>query len=359
MFTWGYTHLGFSGSNDRIARSSPTQVGSDTDWEYVSRGGTSNDGDHAFYTKTNGTMWASGSNNQGQLGQNNRTTCSSPVQVPGTTWGSQVTTNSTSSYAIKTDGTLWSWGYNSPSYGNLGHNNKTNYSSPVQVPGTTWSKISLMGSAVITTKTDGSMWNWGANSFGMLGIGNDTAYSSPKQVPGSTWGTYIDGGDQIAAAIKTNGTLWMWGNNGDAGQLGQNNRTNRNSPVQIPGTTWAQVACTRRSTIATKTDGTLWAWGQNDAGMLGLNDIADRSSPVQIPGTTWNTIVGGLAHFLATKTDGTLWSWGGNGQGQMGINAINNNGRSSPTQIPGTTWQTGDRKIGTTWLGSIATKAVG
>ena len=95
--------------------------------------------------------------------------------------------------------------------------------------------------------------------------------------------------------------------------------------------------------LATKTDGTLWAWGQNGYGQLGQNDTNKRSSPVQIPGTTWNEIGQSgrddLMNNYATKTDGTLWTWGGN---RGGISAVNTNADyhrlSSPTQIPGTDW---------------------
>ena len=110
------------------------------------------------------------------------------------------------------------------------------------------------------------------------------------------------------------------------------------------------------SVIAVKTDGTAWSWGLNDSGQLGQSNLTTCSSPVQIPGTTWNNITTSQYHVLATKSDGTLWSWSGNSQGQLGQNAVNNNGLSSPVQIPGTGWNTGDREFGTTWLGFRATK---
>ena len=141
--------------------------------------------------------------------------------------------------------------------------------------------------------------------------------------------------------------------------LGQNYKTNYSSPRQVPGTTWSKVSGMQHNVIAVKTDGTAWSWGLNDGGQLGLNDLIYRSSPTQIPGTTWNNITTSQYNTLAVKTDGTLWGWGNNGQGQLGQNAVNNNGLSSPVQIPGTGWNTGDREFGTTWLGSIATKSVG
>ena len=86
-------------------------------------------------------------------------------------------------------------------------------------------------------KTNGQLWVWGRNEGGQLGQGNTTHYSSPRQIPGTTWNDVLVGAS-VMVATKTDGTLWAWGSN-TMGQLGQNNRTNYSSPKQIPGTSWA------------------------------------------------------------------------------------------------------------------------
>ena len=234
-----------------------------------------------------------GYNHKGQLGQNNTTQYSSPVQIPGTTWptsGEEKVRGVIGAGAIKTDGTLWMWGYNSN--GQLGQNNRTDYSSPVQVPGTTWANIGPQGAI----KTDGTLWMWGANYYGSLGLNegpggpgwheNVKFKSSPVQIPGTTW-SKISGSGNNNTAIKTDGTLWVWGTN-SMGQLGQNSTNNGySSPVQVPGTTWSNVVMGVNGVLAFKTDNTLWAWGQNEYGVFGLNNLTQYSSPVQIPGTTW------------------------------------------------------------------------
>ena len=85
-------------------------------------------------------------------------------------------------------------------------------------------------------RTDGTLWGWGSNSKGQLGQNDRTAYSSPKQVTGTTWNSISVGNDAFTLATKTDGTLWAWGNNSE-GQVA-NNTTNYSSPVQIPGTDW-------------------------------------------------------------------------------------------------------------------------
>ena len=342
IYSWAFSPNGQSGRNTQgpsARKSSPTQIGSLTTWSSIS-----GYYDGFFYgaTRTDGTLWAWGNNTYGYLGQNDRTARSSPVQVGSdTTWAITGAAAKNSAYATKTDGTLWAWGENAE--GGLGHNNKTSYSSPVQVGSdTTWSttKNKFGGSeySAAAIKTDGTLWSWGYNSYGILGHNNDTHYSSPVQVgSGSDWATVSKPPRYFQAAIKTDGTLWTWGNN-TYGPLGQNeggSPSKYSSPVQVPGTTWKLVCGSEFSINATKTDGTMWAWGRNTNGILGQNNLTDYSSPVQVGSSTdWDIplqlgfIGGGI------KTDGTLWSWGYNGSGHLGQN--DRTSRSSPVQIPGT-----------------------
>ena len=185
------------------------------------------------------------------------------------------------------------------------------------------------------------LWVMGYNTAGGLGQNNRTDYSSPVQVPG-TWGSELGKasvGDDTIGSIKTDGTLWVMGIN-DQGQLGQNNTTERSSPVQIPGT-WDQVEMGWDYSAAINTDGELWMWGYQGAnpnGTLGQNEGSTKySSPVQVPGTTWSRVTNGSAgSTFGLKTDGTLWSWGYNTKGYLGQN--NRTSYSSPVQIPGTDW---------------------
>ena len=121
-------------------------------------------------------------------------------------------------------------------------------------------------------------------------------------------------GSQVvqAGAIKVDGTLWMWGSN-VKGELGQNNTTYYSSPVQIPGTYWANGRFMNESVILSKTDGTLWAMGNGASGQLGLNNETNYSSPTQVgTDTNWDIdkFAGGWYNAIALKPDGTLWSWG-------------------------------------------------
>jgi alpha-tubulin suppressor-like RCC1 family protein len=346
VWAWGYNNYGQLGTNDRTNRSSPVQtVAGGSNWKQVECGSLVSGG-----IKTDGTLWVWGKNFFGGLGTNDRTPRSSPVQTVagGTDWKQiSVGGNEGGVAAIKTNGTLWNWGVNN--YGDLGTNNITYYSSPVQTisGGTNWKFVSKSLQHTIAIKTDGTAWSWGKNWYGQLGNNTSTGYipnrgvSSPVQVVGGGAGWKIvsagPGGVGHSAGIKTDGTLWCWGYGG-FGTIGNNTLNNYSSPVQTisGGTNWKQVTCGYYTTHAIKTDGTLWGWGYNSAQYsLGTNDKVNYSSPVQTVagGTNWYSIStsDGNGGPMAIKTDGTLWTWGKNG---YGTNLTGNTtDTSSPVQV--------------------------
>ena len=338
LFGWGHNqYSGGVGNNSTANVSSPIQIPGN--WASVSQAGT---GRLRIGTKSDGTLWSWGYNTHGQLGQNEsypvRNAYSSPIQIgAGTDWSNEfeaVGQGMRHLGAVKTDGTLWTWGHNSS--GQLGMNTvqpgNNGQSSPVQV-GTdaTWSAFAGGDATSIALKTDGTMWTWGGNDYGNLGHNNTTKYSSPKQIPG-TW-SKINGVGNLSA-IDSSGALFTWGYNQNYGQLGHNNKTTYSSPRQVPGT-WKQISNSAPGTVvAVRTDGTLWSWGRNDYGNLGQNNTTEYSSPKQIgTGTDWDYVSAKGYGGFAVKTDGTLWSWGRCTSGDIGIN--NNAQRSSPVQIPG------------------------
>jgi alpha-tubulin suppressor-like RCC1 family protein len=297
LWLWGKNGAGGLGDNSITNKSSPVQtISGGTNWLLVSIAGY-----FSAAIKTDGTLWLWGLNTYGNLGNNTRTNVSSPIQTisGGNNWKEVAIGGSTHSAAIKTDGTLWLWGRNQ--YGQLGNNSTTNVSSPIQTisGGTNWKQVSAGDRNFAAIKTDGTLWIWGDNSFGQLGNntgGTGTNKSSPIQTVsgGTNWKQVsVGGAASVVGAIKTDGTLWLWGAN-DTGQLGNNSvsPTKISSPIQTVsgGTNWKQVFCSNNNAASIKTDGTLWAWGYNSLqGQLGDNTRTSRSSPVQTVagGTNW------------------------------------------------------------------------
>ena len=349
LMTWGFNaNNGNLGDNTTTNRSSPVQtIAYGANWKQVSSGSY-----HTACIKTDGTLWIWGWNYRGQIGDNTSTNVSSPVQTItfGTNW-KNVSSGVDHCAAIKTDGTLWCWGRNI--YGQLGDNTITDKSSPVQTIafGTNWKQVSAGngtfaagGNNTAAIKTDGTLWCWGLNSTGQLGDNTVINRSSPVQTIafGTNW-KQVSAGNGNFAAIKNDGTLWTCGYN-LYGQLGDNSIVKKSSPVQTVayGTNWKQVSCGHSHTAAIKTDGTLWIWGGNTTyGNLGDNTTVSRSSPVQTIayGTNWKSVTCASQHTAAIKTDGTLWIWGDNQYGQLGNNTLVS--KSSPIQtiLYGPTWK--------------------
>ena len=340
LFGWGRNNFGQLGNGVTTSRSSPgTNSLGGTDWKSVACGYG-----HTIGIKNTGAMWLWGRNESGQLGVGDTTNRSSPVSPAGggTNWA-MASAGFSHTAAIKTDGTLWTWGSNT--HGQLGIGSTTARSSPGTITGWTnvweqnqWKSVSVSGgtaAATLAIKGDGTLWLWGRNNFGQLGDGTTTNRSSPVTTAGggTNWKQAVCG-EECGVAIKTDGTLWTWGRN-QAGQLGTGNTTDRSSPGTVAGggTTWAVAAASKNGYFLTaiKTDGTLWTWGTNNLyGQLGTGDKTDRSSPGTVAGggTTWKKVSCGDSMVLALKTDGSLWSWGRADYGQLNSGAAVE--RSSP-----------------------------
>lgn len=332
LWSWGGNGQGQLGLGNTTSYSSPKQVGSGANWNYIANGFYS-----SFAVKTDGTLWGWGRNNYGQLGVGNTTYYSSPKQIGAlTNWLNVAASYDGFTAAIKTDGTLWSWGVNG--LGQLGLGTAgTNYSSPVQVGTlTNWSSISCGYAHAIAVKTDGTLWSWGYNIYGQLGYTTSGQNrSSPVQVGALTNWLKVAAGYNFSIAIKTDGTFWSWGQN-SYGNLGLGNTTTYSSPKQVGAlTTWSSTSCGKQHVLSTRNDNTLWSWGRNSVGQLGLGDsgnYAHRSSPTQVGLlTTWLNVGCGTYMSMAIKTNGNLCSWGQNTSGQMGVGNTTN--YSSPKQV--------------------------
>tara|TARA_R100000988_G_C3990786_1_gene162558 strand:- start:42 stop:1574 length:1533 start_codon:yes stop_codon:yes gene_type:complete len=370
MFAVGQSQYGVLGNNDgsHNARiSSPTQIGSNAGFTFASCRKSQKTGAHILkrISEGNYSLWNLGSmGGSGQCGNNVETqTRSSPIQVGTDENWAMVSIGPGHTLGVKSDGTAWSWGYGDDGALGLGIGNARR-SSPTQI-GTdnTWSDYITVGEYWnVAIKTNGTLWSWGAGQSGRPLGQNQASFlgeSSPKQVgTDSTWAKLgINGSNNsMVMAIKTNGTLWSWGRNTN-GNLGQNNTQQLSSPTQVGSeTTWNEVSVGfyESTVLATKTDGTLWAWGRNNQGQCGKNmTTTGFSSPAQIPGTDWTTGRGDFAFSAAgdmsyaTKTDGSLWAWGRGEAGQLGQGESSGGpSRSSPIQVPGGTNYSGGTGMG-------------
>jgi alpha-tubulin suppressor-like RCC1 family protein len=248
--------------------------------------------------RTDGSLWASGNNHVGQLGNGKTASSKKLIQISAQNDWHKIETGWYHSLALKNNGTLWAWGRNI--VGECGIGNKSITRSITQIGlDSNWSSISCGIVESMAIKNDGTLWAWGHNQWGELGLGNTNNYLTPQQVGSDSNWKYISTG-MSSFGIKNNGTLWAWGLN-DYGQLGLNNTTNFTTPQQVGSdSNWLLVKSGGTMTVAIKNDGTIWRWG----GWSWNKGLVGSKHPVQI-GTDSN--------WLEVNLGKTHLSFGGNG----------------------------------------------
>jgi alpha-tubulin suppressor-like RCC1 family protein len=350
---WGYGVYGqlgdgnfYIGGNGGVA--TPVQVSGLTTVTAIASGFY-----HSLALNSDGTVWAWGLGSVGQLGDGNFYTTgnggvATPVQVSGLSTVTAIAGGEAHSLALKSDGTVWAWGY-----GRLGQLGDGNFytdapfgvAAPVQVSALS-TVMAIAGGQYhsLGLKSDGTVWAWGYGAYGQLGDGTfhttggvdspqDAGVAAPVQVRGLSGVVAIAGGADHNLALKSDGTVWAWGY-GRLGQLGDGifygdpfygGIGGVATPVQVSGlTTVTAIACGDSHSLALKSDGTVWVWGRGLEGQLGDGNfysfpLLGVATPVQVSGLNGVVaIAGGYTHSLALKSDGTVWAWGAGHWGQLG-----------------------------------------
>lgn len=238
--------------------------------------------------------------------------------------------------AIQSDGSLWAWG--SSQYGQLGigidetiQSTNLNRNTPVQAgTDTNWQSVSCGWYHTAAIKTDGSLWSWGRNDGGEVGDGTmHTVRNVPVRIgTGNNWRA-VSCSSFFTIGLKTDGTLWSWGGS-SSGATGTDVFTYTTVPTQLgTDSNWQSISTGYNYVLAIKTDGSLWGWGENNWGQVGDGTNVDKFTPTRI-GTSnnWASISAGYNHSLAITTEGKLYSWGANYYAQLG------NGATSPSYVP-------------------------
>jgi len=358
ILLWGYNNLGQLGDGTQNSTPTPKKITSPgSDWVMVSEGTY-----HTAAIRSDGTLWTWGGNSYGQLGIGTTDTSAhmSPVQIGSDTDWAYVATGVYQTYAIKTNGTLWAWGNNS--YGQLGCSTTTypigpSCALPMNAPqqvgsASDWAGVTGGYYHTVAMKTDRTLWTWGYNGSGQLGDGTTTPRYAPAgaAVAGGVQFLSFAAGDYHTLAVRTDGTLWSWGHNyyGQLGVGGAIPGSNATSPQQVGDlNSWSTVSAGQFHSLATRADGSLWSWGYNSDGQLGLGTSGspanDQNTPQQVlPYSDWVLANAGNYHSMGLRSNGTLWGWGYNAVGPLGTG--NTTASTVPLQASGneTRWIAAD-----------------
>jgi alpha-tubulin suppressor-like RCC1 family protein len=316
---------------------------------------------HSIGVKTDGTLWVTGSNAFGQVGNGNTTNVPVWTKVGTATNWVKAYAGTEHSVALASDGKIWAWGRNDiAAVIGTGSTSPSNILTPycVNTTAAPYNQMSA-GSTFLDLRgghrfnmgldQNRNLWTWGNNGSRQLGRASNSTYTTNPtqdvqilQVDSVGTVSKFSAGAYHAAAITTGGNLYIWGLNGD-GQLGSTVGLGAGGNIPrilvppVANTTWSEIILGEYNSFGILDNGTLWGWGRNTAGQLGVGDTTNRNTPVQIPGS-WKFASSGLYGSYGIKTDGTLWAWGSNSNGSLGLPA-GTSSSNSPMQIGTlTTW---------------------
>lgn len=295
---------------------SPLRIGADNDWVDVVSGSL-----HTVALKKDGSLWAWGWNGYGQLGNGTTNDMVTPVRIGLDNDWSTAAAGWDYTLALKKDGSLWAWGANNG--GQLGDGTRTSRIAPVKIGPNTdqWTVVSSDENGhALALKSDGTLWSWGNNSYGQIGDGTTVEKLSPVRIGNYTdyWKSIAAGSD-FSVAVKTDGTIWAWGSNG-SGQLGNGTWNGRTTPGRIgTDTDWTTVVAGYAHVNALKINGSMWSWGANYSGQQTNDSYEDILAPAMLGIDHVSTLVPiqGDSSFVI-KSDGSFWAWGDNQYGQLG-----------------------------------------
>ncbi len=338
VWAWGRNSEGQLGNNSTTGSEIPVQASGMTQVTAIAAGL-----EHTVALRNDGTVWAWGCNSYGQLGDNttgtNRQTAVQVVvdEPTGMTPITEVTAIAAGMHytvALKSDGTVWAWGWND--VGQLGNGTTTASNIPIQVIGLTEiTAIAAGESHALALKSDGTVWAWGWNASGQLGDGTTISRNTAVKLSELTGVTAIAAGRLHTVALKSDGTVWSCGSNG-VGQLGSEAVTDSKIMMKVSGLSDIKaITSGSNQTAVLKSDGTVWTWGWNSFGQLGDNSDIDRYTAVKAIGLEEvTTLSAGANHTIALKNDGTVWAWGNNGNGQLGDGSTISSKVAIQTKMP-------------------------
>ena len=264
---------------------------------------------HRLVLRRDGTVWAWGNNDEGELGDGTTRASTTPHSIQGLGGISQVARGA----AVRGDSYVYTWGRNSR--GELGDGTTADRLTAAVVPGLTGAVQVASGlQHKLALKSDGTVWAWGYNEFGQVGDGTTVDRLSPVQVPGLSNIVWIDAAGHNSFAVRSDGTVWSWGYSWWAS--GSNTERSESVPVQALVSGVTRVSSDGQITLFLTSAGTVLACGQ---GNLGVGPWYGSPVPLQVPGLQNIVEVSKAYGKMAKEANGTVWYWGSTVEQLQGV----------------------------------------
>ncbi len=278
---------------------------------------------HTVVCRADGTVWAWGRNTSGQLGigmPGGQEGVMEPVPVTGLDDVVAVDAGLSFSIALKSDGTVWTWGDND--CGQLGLGTSVRIKpAPTEVPGLSGVVAIAAGREhAMALTADGEVWAWGENSMGQLGITDiPLRINSPKRIRQISDIVAIDAGELQSLALNSQGEVYAWGGN-FYGEIGNGGFEDQHRPLEILELPWiTSISAGNGVSVALDTEGNLWHWGRvhtppsRDMGSTATDvwrEHGCETRPIQVAGIDHvERVSAGGGRVLALKNGGELWTW--------------------------------------------------
>jgi alpha-tubulin suppressor-like RCC1 family protein len=331
IWSWGYNQNGELGDGTNIDRLSAVQETTKSiEWRTLDAGGWFN-----LAIKQDNTLWAWGHNDMAQFGDGSdiftHSSSTTPIKVSSVKQWSKISAGQNHVLALQYDFTLWAWGSNGE--GQVGNGDTSMVHTPYKIDGN-WHTISAGENYSMAIKSDNTLWGWGENGFGQLGINSTTSKKTPIEVSGSGWSSLATG-DYHTLSVK-DGKLFGWGMNGFGELTNNSDGTDEiHQPKEINFERVKKICAGANYSLVIREDKTLWGWGNNQYAQLGIDNWNDTKTPTQeaTKSSNWVDVDCGTIHSVAIRDDGTLWIWGSNQYGELGIGTLDS--KAVPTHILG------------------------
>lgn len=320
IWGWGDNRLGQIGYERKALIGEPVQAAQGLDGREILDIQCGNE--NSLYLMKDGTVFASGTNSHGQLGNTSvQNHTNVPVQVTGLENIVAIDAGFGQCLALDAEGHVWAWGKNN--VGQVGDGTRVAKAEPVMLELENIVQIGCGGKFSIAMDQDGVIYTWGENDYGQLGFKTRNAFcETPTALELADWNfVAVTAGGDNAYALDADGHVWAWGRNElyqcGTDEVGETNYT----PVRamIPDDVRiTKIFAYNSHTMALAENGDLYLWGNTNSGQNGLGKKPLKSLPAVVMSDVADAQPGSLACLLMLK-DGTVWGTGLNKYGQCGV----------------------------------------